>query len=95
MIGIAIAAMDGLTKAVWDISDFAMSGDDSKGPCCFDGYPAHMRPRALESVWHHCSHEIASLVAKVALAPLAMTCWQAQIVSIAHLASTVTSSRDE
>jgi hypothetical protein len=30
MIGIPIAAMDGLTIAVWDISDFAMPGDNGK-----------------------------------------------------------------
>ena len=87
--------MDGLTQTVWDISDFAMPGSDSKGPRCFDRDPAHMRSRTLESVWHHRSHQIAGLVAKVASAPLAMTGREAQIVGITHLASTVTSGRDE
>jgi len=50
MIGIAIAAMDGLTKAVWDISDFAMASSYRKGPRCFDRYPAHMRPHAMDGI---------------------------------------------
>src|SRR6266849_2649189 len=71
LIGIPIAAMQRLTIAVRDISDLPVLGGDSKCPRRFDRYTPHMGPRALESLGNHRPHHIASLVAKVAPAPLA------------------------
>src|SRR5436305_8896910 len=45
MIGIAIATMDGLTKAVWNISDFAVPSAEPQNPLGNGRIWGHPKPR--------------------------------------------------
>src|SRR5436305_10444375 len=45
MIGIAIATMDGLTKAVWNISDFAVPSAKAQNPLGNGRIWGHPKPR--------------------------------------------------
>src|SRR5258708_39134651 len=95
LVAIAIIATSGMTKPMGNTSDAPRVRGDVEIACRSDHDPPDMSAHSRKPLWYHRPHLIAGLEAEIALVPLAMTCWEAQLVSIAHPTMPVTIGRDE